>query len=138
MAMAENGHPAKPAVRDSVPRIDLSKAFGTASAKRNKNKNRPSISTPSSLYSRQPMVNHNRTSGHAIPLGLPSPPSSQTNILLGGLDQHSDREREREDPARLLISPPPEEELQAIAGRRSSSHRPSVSTQLSFFIYDTL
>ncbi|KAJ3900024.1 hypothetical protein F5879DRAFT_809899 [Lentinula edodes] len=43
------------------------------------------------------MGNLNRLSGHAKPLGLLSPPSSQIN-----------------DPARLLISPPPEEELQQI------------------------
>ncbi|KAE9400183.1 hypothetical protein BT96DRAFT_919592 [Gymnopus androsaceus JB14] len=126
MATAENAH--KPPLRESAPRIDLSKAFGSASAKKNKNKNKnkANISTPSS---RQPMVNHNRLSGHAIPLGLLSPPASQTNVLSGGsesehggLDQHSVREQ---DPARLLISPPPEEEL--IASRRSSFHKPSTS-----------
>ncbi|KAJ3820347.1 hypothetical protein F5880DRAFT_1488156 [Lentinula raphanica] len=48
------------------------------------------------------------SSGHGKPLGLLSPPSSQTN-----------------DAARLLISPPPEEEL--ILSRRSSFNRSSTS-----------
>ncbi|KAF5391671.1 hypothetical protein D9757_002374 [Collybiopsis confluens] len=128
MSSTEN---ARPAGSGSVPRIDLTKAFNN---KKNKNK------TPSNP--RKPMGNLNRLSGTATPLGLLSPPASQTNVLAGSfgsdldLDQRSEpglrgrevtRERE-EDPARLLISPPPEEELQlANLSRRSGLSNSSTS-----------
>ncbi|KAJ3988967.1 hypothetical protein F5890DRAFT_1583098 [Lentinula detonsa] len=133
MANPENAYLANPSPRNSVPRIDLSKAVNFTSAKKNKNKN----STPSSSsLTRKPMDNLNRTSSHTKPLGLLSPPSSQTDVLSGELDserkldhyiEYGSRERD-EDSARLLISPPPEEELQqVIISRRSSFNRPSKS-----------
>ncbi|KAJ4500771.1 hypothetical protein C8R41DRAFT_977247 [Lentinula lateritia] len=131
MAITENALPASPLERSSVSHIDLSKTFNTTGTKKNRNQN----STPSSS-SRKPMGNLNRLSGHAKPLGLLSPPSSQINVLSGepdserNSDRHSDYEpREKdEDPARLLISPPPEEELQQInISQRSSFHKPSTS-----------
>ncbi|KAJ3714227.1 hypothetical protein C8R42DRAFT_683427 [Lentinula raphanica] len=117
MAPTAHVHILDPPQRNSVPRIDLSKAVQHTSAKKN----------------RKSMNKLHSSSGHGKPLGLLSPPSSQTNVLLGEPDsrQNSDqiseygvRERD-EDAARLLISPPPEEEL--ILSRRSSFNRSSTS-----------
>ncbi|KIK63033.1 hypothetical protein GYMLUDRAFT_41334 [Collybiopsis luxurians FD-317 M1] len=131
MSSTENAHPANFIGRSSVPRIDLTK---TLSNKKTRNKN---ASTPSN--SRKPMGNLNRLSGTATPLGLLSPPASQTNVLAGNSDSEQNldrgfeigsREKElrEEDPARLLISPPPEEELQqASLSRRPSFHKLSTS-----------
>ncbi|KAJ4477216.1 hypothetical protein J3R30DRAFT_191743 [Lentinula aciculospora] len=131
MAITENA-PVTPHDCNPVPHIDLSKTFNSTSVKNNRKKNSPS----SGSHSRKPMGNLNRLSSHAKPLGLLSPPSSLTNVLSGeseselNLDHRSQYEpREKdEDPARLLISPPPEEELQQVnISRRSSFHKPSTS-----------
>ncbi|KAF5362614.1 hypothetical protein D9758_009569 [Tetrapyrgos nigripes] len=126
--MAENNIPQQR--RDStVPRIDFAKLV-TASAKKNKNKNRDSKNiTTDKLSTRTPMSNHNRTS---LSSGLFSPPSSQNSSGLGIADNNPGEDTQRfeqeQDPARMLISPPPEEVLQLQnAQRRASFNRSSIS-----------
>ncbi|THU94712.1 hypothetical protein K435DRAFT_966745 [Dendrothele bispora CBS 962.96] len=126
--MAENAVPS-PRHDPSVPRIDFSKVM-TASAKKNKNKNRDSKNnTIDRTLTRTPMSNFNRPS--ISNSGLFSPASSQKSSGSGD-DGVTSEERVRleqeQDPARMLISPPPEEVLQLQnAQRRASLNRSSIS-----------